>query len=64
LRRARPSGTQFGFALGLELLELPDHQAQPLVFARDLFLEPLRPWTAVTGAQAGKAFDERAIKRS
>jgi hypothetical protein len=54
---------QFGFALGLEFLELPDHQAQPLVFARDLFPEPLRQRTTVTGAQAGKAFDEQAIER-
>jgi len=33
------------------------------VFARDLLLEALRQGTTVTGAQAGKAFDERAIER-
>jgi hypothetical protein len=33
------------------------------VFAHDLFLEPLRQEMTVTGVQAGKAFDERAIER-
>ena len=31
--------------------------------SRDLLLKPLRQWTTVTGAQAGKALDEPGIER-
>ncbi|MHC2331515.1 hypothetical protein [Bradyrhizobium sp. USDA 4454] len=53
---------QLGAAFGLELGDLPDHQPQPLVLARNLLLQPHGKQVTVTSAQLAKAFDERAIQ--
>src|SRR5216683_4758309 len=53
-RRARRRGALLGPAVGFKDGQLPVHQAQPFVLARNLLLEALRQRPPVAGAQAGE----------